>query len=130
MAEGRSDDFEIQDLGEKYPENDMSLDKLNERYDLLSQRMSIINNEILNDDFSNHAELVDIKIRMTYIDELRKKILNRMEISFIDSDDGNTVNIINKNNDTQVEAPGVKFNENVGNYSDLEQQNFDLAFKD
>ena len=128
MAEGRSDDFEIENMREKYHENDdMSLD---ERYDLLSQRMSIINNEILNNDFSNHTELVDIKNRMTYIDELRKKIFNKMETSFIDSDDGKTVTIINKNNNTQVEAPRVIFHENAGNYSDVEEQNFDLAFKE
>ena len=53
-----------------------------------------------------------------------------MDTSFIDNDYGKTVTIINKNNDTQVEAPGVKFYENAGNYSDVEQQNFNLPFKE
>ena len=47
----------------------------------------------------------------------------------MDSDDGKTVTINKKGSDTQVKAPRAKL-ENTGNYSDVEQQNFDLAFKE
>ena len=134
MAEGRSDDFEMQDLGENYTDYDnMSFDELNQKDDLLNKRESIILSEFnthSNNNYCNKSQLADIQNRRRYIDKLRMKILNQMDTSFIDSDGGRTVTIINKNNDTQGEAPGIKLFENAGNYSAVEQQNFDLAFKE
>ena len=97
MAEGRVFDFEMQDLGQKYPEyDDINLDKLNDQNDSLNQRMSIIQNEVLNENSYNHDEYDDTTNRMRYIDKVRMRILNEIDTSFIDSDDGRTVTINKK----------------------------------
>ena len=130
MEEGRSDDFEMQDLGENYTDYDnMSFDKLNQKYDLLNQSESIIFSEFSNYNYSNKSQLADIQNRRRYIVSIRTRILNQTDTSFTDSDDGKTVIINNKGSDTQVKAPRAKF-ENPENYGDVEKQNFDLAFKE
>ena len=98
MAEGRSYDyFSPKELGEKYPEYDnMSLDELNQKYDLLKKRESIILSEFSNDNYCNKTELAHIKNRGIYIDSIRMRKFNQMETSSTENDDGKTVTITNK----------------------------------
>lgn len=88
MAEGGFDYIEMQKMGEKYPEyNNMRVDDLNGQYNLLDEHESIINSEILKENFSNHVELTDINNRKRYIDNLR---VNQMDKSFKDNNDDKT----------------------------------------
>ena len=129
MAEGRFDDFEMQDLGENYTDYDMSLDELDQKDDFFNKRKSIILSEFSNYNYSNKTELADIQNRRRYMDLIRMRKFNQMETSLTENDDGKTVTITNKKSGVQFKTSGVEFVRVNNNYEGVEQENFDLAFK-
>ena len=126
MAEGRFDDFEMQDLGENYTDYDMSLDELDQKDDFFNKRKSIILSEFSNYNYSNKTELADIQNRRRYMDLIRMRKFNQMETSLTENDDGKTVT---KKSGVQFKTSGVEFVRVNNNYEGVEQENFDLAFK-
>ena len=90
MSEG-FDDFEMEDLGRKYPEyDDMNEVELNNEYDSLIQ--SRLN--LLRGDTDNQDKIVSVNERMNYIDCIRENRPNSLadrravETTFTDNNDG------------------------------------------
>ena len=111
MAEGGFDDYEMQDLGEKYPEYDkMNDEQLGIEYDDLSQeRLNLLRSEDNDKDRLNH-----VKIRISYIDKLKSQ--RQSETCFTDNDSG-TVTIKNPNKTQVINLPGVYF-DNISSPND------------
>ena len=101
MAEGGLDDFEMQDVDQKYPQydemNDEGLD--NEYQNLSKKRLDLLCND---DDVRSD----DVKKRMSYIDRIRE---NRNETSFTGYDNGETVKVTRRKGGESLSTPEIDF---------------------
>ena len=105
MAKG-FDDFEMKDLGRKYPKyDDMNREELNNEYDSLTQdRLNLLRNDTDPQD----EKFVDVKERTNYIDRiLENRFGSRAgETTFTSNNDSKTVTIKRKGDpSTSVLAP-------------------------
>ena len=67
MAEVGFDDFEMQDLGQKFPQYEMNDEELDNEYQILSkERLDLLHND--DDDVRSD----DVKKRLSYIDRIRE----------------------------------------------------------
>ena len=97
MAEGGFEDFEMQDLGQKYPQYDeMNDEELDNEYQNLSKECLDL---LHNDD--------DVKKRMSYIDRIQENRNN--ETSFTDNDNGETVRITTRKGGKSLSTPEIDF---------------------
>ena len=111
MAEGGFDDYEMENMDEKYPEYDkMNDEQLDNEYDDLSQERL----DLLRSGDNDNDRLDNVKIRISYIDKLKSQI--QAETSFTDNDSG-TVTIKNPNNTQVINLPGVDF-DNISSLND------------
>ena len=83
MAEEGSDDYEMEDLGRKYPEyDDLNEQDLDDEYDnLLKNRLHLLRND-------NNPQY-DINKRINYIERIKENKFG--EATFINNKDGRTV---------------------------------------
>ena len=102
MAKGGFDDFEMQDLGQKYPRYDeMNNEELDNEYQNLSKESSDL---LLGD-----VRLDDVKKRISYVDRIRENRNN--ETSFIYSDDGETAKITTRKGGRSQSAPEIELHD-------------------
>ena len=124
MAEGGFHDFEMQDLGQKSP----LYDEMN--YDQLANEYINLQDILINDKFvkKNFKKSREYEKRFHYLSNLLHEM--KQETSLTENDDGKTLTITNKKGGVQFETPGVEFVRVDNNYEGVEQENFNLAFKE
>ena len=88
MAEGGLDDFEMEDVGRKFPQyDDMDDEQLENEYEgLIRTRYSL-----LNDPNAREERVKDVKERINYIERIHENRIG--ETTFTSNDDGKTVTI-------------------------------------
>ena len=123
MDEGGFDDFEMKDLGKKYPQ----YDEMN--YDQLANEYNNLQDLLINDKFvkKNQKKSREYEKKFHYLSNLLYEM--EQETSLTENDDGKTVTITNKKSGVQLKTPGVESVRVNNNYDDVEQDNFHLGFK-